>query len=571
MGTAHSGSTYVTANRLRVWALGLALGGLVLWLTGESRAQTADSAAYGESVSLSLVTAGPTVNITSGPTPATSGSAPLAYNNTDTLISVAVLATETGQVLATGAMTAHATSSVPTTDSVSADATVNNLDLDVVSLLQLLTINADSVQATASVTGPCGGPLTATGTTTLTNPTATSLGIGLSISANPPPNTVLVNTGSVYVVLNEQIPGGDGVTGSSLTVNAIHITLTNVNLGVIGTLSGEIIIAHASSELLCTGVPTFTPTDTPTETPTQTATATVTPTQTPTETPTVTPTDTQTATPTGTPTATPTKTPTVTPTDTPTQTPTATATDTPTETPTPTATATATPTATSTATPTATSTATSTATDTPTSTPSPTSTATRTNTPTITATSTPTASPTATPTSTATATATSTATRTPTATATNTPTETPTRTPTGAPTPRRPILTGGMTAGSTTVTGLSDPGCEPFEMNQILIFDCGVPPECAHCTTPVGCPNPVIGTGTKDSLGNFIIPVLPPLRARQMVYVTDGCFDPALVGPDVAVQAAPVAPLLSAEMLAALTAALTAVGLLGLRRLRRGQ
>ena len=106
-------------------------------------------------------------------------------------------------------------------------------------------------------------------------------------------------------------------------------------------------------------------------------------------------------------------------------------------------------------------------------------------------------------------------------------------------------------------------------MNQILIFDCGVPPECAHCTTPVGCPNPVIGTGTKDPLGNFIIPVSPPLRARQMVYVTDACFDPALVGPDVVVQVAPVAPLLSSEMLAALVATLTAVGLLRLRRLRR--
>jgi hypothetical protein len=105
-------------------------------------------------------------------------------------------------------------------------------------------------------------------------------------------------------------------------------------------------------------------------------------------------------------------------------------------------------------------------------------------------------------------------------------------------------------------------------MNQILIFDCGVPPACAQCTTPVGCPNPLIGTGTKDALGNFIISVSPPLRAGQMVYATDGCFDPPLVGPDATVRVASIAPLLSSEMLAALVAMLTVVGLFGLGRRR---
>ncbi|MFI5395675.1 MAG: choice-of-anchor P family protein [Candidatus Binatia bacterium] len=495
----------------------LCAASLLLWGAEQTWAQTtASSSAFGESVSLTLTPlAGGSIVITDGPRPTTSGTAPSSYSNSNSLLSVAVSDISTGQILQTGALTVHAASTVPGSDNVSADATVNSLNLDLVTLAALLTIDADSVQSTAAITGPCGGTLSATGTTTITNATVGgTLGTGLTIATNPAPNTTLLNTSGVVVILNEQIVTGDGTTGRGLTVNAIHISVNNATLSGIGTLSGDIVIAQSVADLEC-GAPT--PTETPTATPTDT----------PTSTPTATPTDTPTAT------ATATDTPTATPTATPTDTPTATATKTPTSTPTSTPTPTATPT------------------DTPT------------QTPTATATGTPTATPTPTPTST------------PSSTSTATPTETPTRTatstPTATPTPRGPILTGGTTAGSTAVTGHSDPGCEPLGLNQILIFDCGAPPNCAHCTTPVGCPNPVIGAGTKDPLGNFIIPVSPPLRAGQVVYVTDGCFDPVLVGPDAMVQVAPITPLLSPGMLAALMGILTAVGLSGLRRLRQAR
>ena len=47
-----------------------------------------------------------------------------------------------------------------------------------------------------------------------------------------------------YVVLNEQIPTGDGVTTSGITVNMIHVVLLDALTGV---QTGEIIIGSASS------------------------------------------------------------------------------------------------------------------------------------------------------------------------------------------------------------------------------------------------------------------------------------------------------------------------------------
>jgi hypothetical protein len=366
--------------------------------------------------------------------------------------------------------------------------------------------------------------------------------------------------------------------GTPLAFHTVAPRQSDVTFGgasVLGsTVPGTVIVTGPT--------PTDTPTDTPTITPTET------PTTTPTDTPTTTPTQAPTNTPTDTPTNTPVQTSTTTPTDTasatPTQTPTTTATHTATLTPTdsPTTTATSTPsntpvqTPTSTATDTATSTPTGTVTSTPTGTPTTTPTHTATITPTQTATNTATATATSTPTATLTSTATLTRTTTPTATITITPTRTatltvtPTATSTSTPsatrtsTPGRgPVITEGNTAGSTSVSGQSAPG--PCTGGAILIFDCGTD-GCEHCKTVSGCTDNLIGMGKKDANGNFVIPVNPPLRAGQVIYATDGCGAPVVVGPDTVVRAPAVAPALSTPMLLVLGALLGLVGLLGLNR-----
>ncbi len=62
------------------------------------------------------------------------------------------------------------------------------------------------------------------------------------------PNTQMSLPGVGYVVLNEQIPTGDGVTSSGLTVNMIHVYLQSAG-GLLGgvTTTGEIIVGSASS------------------------------------------------------------------------------------------------------------------------------------------------------------------------------------------------------------------------------------------------------------------------------------------------------------------------------------
>lgn len=59
----------------------------------------------------------------------------------------------------------------------------------------------------------------------------------------PAPNTQLPLPGVGYVVLNQQSFTGDGVHSSGITVNLIHVVLTNL----LGQTVGEIVVGSASS------------------------------------------------------------------------------------------------------------------------------------------------------------------------------------------------------------------------------------------------------------------------------------------------------------------------------------
>jgi hypothetical protein len=173
------------------------------------------------------------------------------------------------------------------------------------------------------------------------------------------------------------------------------------------------------------------------------------------------------------------------------------------------------------------------------------------------ATFTPTPTDTGTPTNTPTETATFTPSSTPTDTAT--PTDTPT--PTSTPTPMPPAITGGAVNGSTSVQGMGVPNATPGN-NCIQIF---------KCSTPAGpCPGPsdiLIGMGSVNSQGKFVIGVSPPLVTGDKIYAVDVCN--MLTGPVVTVTAGQVVPLLSPPLMLAMAFVLTLVGILGVARLRR--
>jgi hypothetical protein len=115
-------------------------------------------------------------------------------------------------------------------------------------------ITADEVVANvmSSVTG--SGAFSNADGSTFTN--LTVAGRSLSGDQALAPNTNISLPGVGYVVLNEQIPSGDGVTSSGLTVNMIHVYLQSLTgggctpLGCLPgvlTSTGEIIVGSAAS------------------------------------------------------------------------------------------------------------------------------------------------------------------------------------------------------------------------------------------------------------------------------------------------------------------------------------
>jgi uncharacterized repeat protein (TIGR01451 family) len=231
----------------------------LLWIlaTPPAAAQAvANSSAYGESVSLSVAPlVGNNLSANSGPLPQVAGTAAPAYSKTATSASAGASTSLTGPLLQTGILIVNASSQMPAAVPTHADATTSNPAVTLGNLLPLLSLNAQTVRADATIGGTCGSTLTATGSTIVTNAVASgTVGLGLTLPPNPAPNTVLLNRLGVRIVLNEQIQSGDGRTTENLTVNAIHITLQNSLLSALGLLTGDIVISHAHADVECPAV-----------------------------------------------------------------------------------------------------------------------------------------------------------------------------------------------------------------------------------------------------------------------------------------------------------------------------
>ena len=129
---------------------------------------------------------------------------------------------------------------------------MHDLGISLLPPAPLLSIHADEVRSSAVIGGTCGSALTTTGSTSLVNAgVGGTLGLGLHIGADVAPNTVLLNLLGIRVVLNEQVTAGDGVTSSSLSVNAIHVSVANTLLHLLGRLNGDIVIAHSEASVVC--------------------------------------------------------------------------------------------------------------------------------------------------------------------------------------------------------------------------------------------------------------------------------------------------------------------------------
>ncbi len=205
-------------------------------------ASTGSSSAFGESVKLNLLPIlGSPIQVSSGPLPFVSGAAPPSYSSSNQVASINVSLPPLVQVQ-TELLKVDAASGLPNANSASSDATVDYTKITVAGLINL---TADIIQSKADSSGGCGA-LSSAGSTVLTNVQLN----GLTVAVAPAPNTVLLNVGGVKVVLNEQIVTGSGTT-TSITVNAIHISLHNALVG-LGLISGDIIISQSEASLHCT-------------------------------------------------------------------------------------------------------------------------------------------------------------------------------------------------------------------------------------------------------------------------------------------------------------------------------
>lgn len=158
-----------------------------------------------------------------------------------------------GNILTTGLLTVRATASEENAGSAGADASVLNLSLRLPGALPLLTIGADKVTSTASLSGVCTGDLTTTGASSLGGLVLGGLlGAGIRIPATLPPNTVLLDAGGLRLIVNEQILEVADDAPIRFTVNALHLSATGAS-SALGVLSGEVIVAQSQSAVSCGG------------------------------------------------------------------------------------------------------------------------------------------------------------------------------------------------------------------------------------------------------------------------------------------------------------------------------
>ena len=211
------------------WVFGLSIG-MFLFGSMTAAAQAANSVsgeAFGVSVNVGVVAVPKTPDVVLPPGGGMVENEVLGVSVPGTVRSDTLRVTTSGAI---GASTASAQSS----------ATVEAVDI------AGGLVTATLVVAMASST--------ANGTTATSNAEGSTL-VGLTVNGlplgdvSPPPNTRIDIPGVGTVFLNEQVPGGDGVHTTALTVNMIHVVL-------VGAVAGDIIVASAHSDVNFTPAPT---------------------------------------------------------------------------------------------------------------------------------------------------------------------------------------------------------------------------------------------------------------------------------------------------------------------------
>ena len=206
------------------------------------------SEGYGLSANLSLLGIPALVIPATAPS---QGTAPAAYNHSNSVLSLGVSVPLVGSVN-TGVLESNAFSDVDGgvgSRIAYGDGTVDDLSINLVPLDNggnVVTLTATTVSAASATLGDTG-VFAALGDSTLENLAINVMGNQLNIPVDPAPNTVLFDLLGVRIVLNEQLTSVTNDDALQLK-KAIHITLYNV-AGLGGVVSGDIVIAHSQANM----------------------------------------------------------------------------------------------------------------------------------------------------------------------------------------------------------------------------------------------------------------------------------------------------------------------------------
>lgn len=183
--------------------------------------------------------------------------------------SALVLGGVTAQNGVDAAIVASASSDVTglsNTGTATGSATTNNLGITLIPgvtlVPDLLTLSSTTIGSTTTSSGSHGS-LSSSGTVNLEGLAIEVDGISLNLDSSPSPNTIvdLLASGvtdpgilaNLTIILNEQIPTGDGVGATGMTTNALRISLGALDIGLPGgVLESEIIVGQSSSSLTAT-------------------------------------------------------------------------------------------------------------------------------------------------------------------------------------------------------------------------------------------------------------------------------------------------------------------------------
>jgi|SRR5882724_520163 len=228
------------SQRSRTGLLGLAffLPFIVLARSAVAQLAPANTSAFGESIAISLVPlSGPPLTVTSGPLPSVAEGYGLNKGMSNFKVAGVL-----GNVLETSLLQVSSSSQRLPASPALADSTVGGLKLQLIGS-PFLVLKADAASSRALISCMLKQPVP-TGSVNLANAQLN----GVPLGDRPAPNTVLLDTGKLRVVLNEQIlSGGNGT--AHLVVNAIHISIQKLSITGVGVLTGEIILGQSHAYL----------------------------------------------------------------------------------------------------------------------------------------------------------------------------------------------------------------------------------------------------------------------------------------------------------------------------------